>query len=58
MLTIAHNPMKVPNTSATRRSKEAGVKLRMNTNSESFEQEMLAMKRIVAAYSAYVHPAN
>ena len=53
MLTTAHIPIKAPRASATRRSKDAGVKLRMNIISESFEQEMLAMKRMVAAYSAY-----
>ena len=55
MLAIAHSPMNAPRMSATRRSKDAGVKLRVKIKIESLEQEILAMNRIVAAYSAWTH---
>lgn len=48
MLAIVHNPINIPNTRAKRRSKDAGVKLRMKTKSDSLEKQMLAMNKIVA----------
>lgn len=55
MLVIVHSPIDTPSTSAKRRSKDAGVKLRMKTKSDSLEKQMLAMKRMVAEYSAFGH---
>lgn len=55
MLAMVHSAIDIPNTSAKRRSEDAGVKLRMKTRSDSLEKQMLAMNRMVAAYSAFGH---